>query len=268
MRDGYRTCGTLIAFASNMLPMRQHINLLIDKMFTSQLSHSCSTFVMHSETGFITQFPAMAYCQVTFDATAYQDALFSEYAIPFPPVLDKAVAKRRAEYLAARYAARQLLQNAECDGHVGTSPGREPVWPAGWCGSLSHTRGHAIAIIAPRNAGLTPGIDIEMFDAKAMRETAEMFTSPEERRLLAACGLAYETALLIVFSAKESLFKALYPDVKCFFGFEAARICSIDTAAETFTLELTQLLTPKRKQGCQFNGQYLIEENRVITLIA
>ena len=113
-----------------------------------------------------------------------------------------------------------------------------------------------------------PGIDIEMFDASAMRETAEMFTSPEERRLLAACGLAYETALLIVFSAKESLFKALYPEVKCFFGFEAARIRRIDTAAQSFTLELTQLLMPERKQGCQFNGQYLIEENRVITLIA
>lgn len=223
---------------------------------------------MHSETGFITQFPAMAYCQVAFDVTAYQDSLFSEYAIPFPQVLDKAVAKRRAEYLAARYAARQLLQNAGCDGHVDTSPSREPVWPAGWCGSLSHTRGHAIAVIAPRDAGLTPGVDIEMFDAKTMRETAEMFTSLDERRLLAACGLAYETALLILFSAKESLFKALYPEVNCFFGFEAARICSIDTAAQSLTLELTQPLTPARKQGCQFHGLYLIEENRVITLIA
>ncbi|MDZ7323445.1 4'-phosphopantetheinyl transferase superfamily protein [Kosakonia sacchari] len=237
-------------------------------MFTSQLSHSSSDFVVRSETGFITPFPAIAYCKLAFDTASYRDALFSEYAIPFPTALDKAVVKRRAEYLAVRYAARQLLKTAGCDGHVGTSPGREPVWPAGWCGSLSHTRGHAIAIIAPRNAGLTPGIDIEMFDASAMRETAEMFTSPEERRLLAACGLAYETALLIVFSAKESLFKALYPEVKCFFGFEAARIRRIDTAAQSFTLELTQLLTPERKQGCQFNGQYLIEENRVITLIA
>lgn len=237
-------------------------------MFTSQLSHSTAAFVMQSETGFITQFPAMAYCQVAFDATSYRDSLFSEYAIPFPSMLDKAVVKRRAEYLAVRYAARQLLQNAGCDGHVDTSSSREPVWPAGWCGSLSHTRGHAIAIIAPCNSGLTPGIDIEMFDAKTMRETAEMFTSVDERQLLAACGLAYETALLIAFSAKESLFKALYPEVKCFFGFEAARIGSIDTAAHSIILELTQPLTPERKQGCQFNGQYLIEENRVITLIA
>ncbi|WP_174240564.1 4'-phosphopantetheinyl transferase family protein [Kosakonia sacchari] len=237
-------------------------------MFTPQLRHSSSAFVMQSETGCITQFPAIAYCKVTFDAASYQDALFSEYGIPFPSVLDKAVVKRRAEYLAARYAAGQLLQNAGCDGHVGTSSGREPVWPAGWCGSLSHTSGHAIAVIAPRNAGLTPGIDIEMFDAKTMRETAEMFTSPEERRLLATCGLAYETALLILFSAKESLFKALYPEVKCFFGFEAARICRIDTSVHSITLELTQPLTPERRQGCQFTGLYLIGENRVITLIA
>lgn len=47
-----------------------------------------------------------------------------------------------------------------------------------------------------------------------MLEIAPAFTIEEERALLAGSGLPFETALAIVFSAKESLFKALYPQVR------------------------------------------------------
>ncbi len=60
------------------------------------------------------------------------------------------------------------------------------------------------------------GIDIEMLAPGTMRETATIFTDTKEQSLPHNCGIPYETALLIAFSVKESLFKALYPEAGCF----------------------------------------------------
>ncbi|UXY11697.1 4'-phosphopantetheinyl transferase superfamily protein [Kosakonia sp. ML.JS2a] len=237
-------------------------------MLTLFIANSQPPFFRHINVGVVSHFPAITYCQVVFDACVYQDSLFDEYAIPFPAELGKTVPKRRAEYLAVRYAARRLLEDAGCAGHVGTAASRAPVWPTGWCGSLSHTGNHAIAVIAPSHTGLTPGIDIEMLAPGTMRETATIFTDTKEQSLLANCGIPYETALLIAFSVKESLFKALYPEAGCFFGFDAARVCSIEPATQRITLELTQSLTPRRKSGHRIRGYYLLQAERVITLIA
>jgi len=237
-------------------------------MLTPLTHHAQPPFISHLEMGTMAAIPGLAYCQLRFDRHAWQDALFAHYAIPFPPRLQAAGAKRRAEYLAARYGAKLLLAHHGCETSVGAAADRAPVWPAGWCGSLSHTDDRAIAIIARSDAGLTPGVDIEMLAPEAMRETADMFASAQEQALLAACPLPYETALLIAFSVKESLFKALYPEVRRFFDFDAARVCQIDTAAQRITLALTQTLTANRRSGSQMTGYYTLAEDHLITLIA
>lgn len=70
-----------------------------------------------------------------------------------------------------------------------------------------------------QEAGLIPGVDIETFSSITIRETANLFSSLDEQALLVDSGIDYEIALLITFSAKESLFKALYPEVRYLFGF-------------------------------------------------
>ncbi|MBW7983372.1 4'-phosphopantetheinyl transferase family protein [Enterobacillus tribolii] len=237
-------------------------------MLTLTATDSAYPFIPQSEAGFITQLPSLRYCQVLFDIRHYQDALFERFAIPFPPTLHTAVIKRRAEYLAARYAAQTLLRAGGCHTAPGHAPDRSPLWPSGWCGSLSHTDGRAIALVAPLASGLTPGIDIEMFAPETMRETAGIFTHADEQALLAASDMDYETALLIAFSAKESLFKALYPEVGHFFGFDAARVCKITRFPPRITLELTQTLTPDRPKGSRIPACYAVFDNRIMTLIA
>ncbi|MFX0566463.1 4'-phosphopantetheinyl transferase [Kosakonia cowanii] len=237
-------------------------------MLTPLTHHARPPFISHLEMGTIATIPGLAYCQLCFDRHAWQDELFDHYAIPFPARLHAAGVKRRAEYLAARYGAKLLLAHHGCDASVGSAADRSPIWPAGWCGSLSHTHDRAIAVIAPSGAGLTPGVDIEMLAPETMRETADMFTSAQEQALLAGCPLPYESALLIAFSAKESLFKALYPEVRRFFDFDAARVCQLDAATQRITLELTQPLTAERTPGSQLTGYYTLAEDHLITLIA
>lgn len=235
-------------------------------MFTLSTIHSALPFLSRIDAGVVTLRPEIKYCQIKYDNHSYEDALFNQFAIPFPEFLDKAPVKRRAEYLAARYAAKLLLEDEGCDGDVGCSLSRAPIWPAGFCGSISHTNNFAIASIVPCHAALILGIDIEILDSKSIVKAAEIFTTPTEQALLASCNIVYETALLIAFSAKESLFKALYPEVKHSFGFKTSRICQLDISACRITFELMQTLTPTWTKGSFLYGYFSLQDSKVITL--
>ena len=108
---------------------------------------------------------------------------------------------------------------------------------------------------------------IEEFRPDVMLEAATIFTTCEERDVLAATELPVEIALLIVFSAKESLFKALYPQVQKFFGFEAAKLRELDTLNNKFRLQLTKQLAPDLYEGSYISGHYMIDMGHVITIV-
>lgn len=236
-------------------------------MFTFEQRITESDFIRQQSTGVVNCHPEVRVCLVTFDTSYYNDTLFYQLSIPFPDMLKPAVTKRRADYLAGRYAARQLLKEAGCNGVVPTGRDRAPVWPTGWRGSISHTDKWAIAILAPRCPIISLGVDIETFRPDIMLEIATTFTTASEREVLAATCLPFEMALLVVFSAKESLFKALYPQIQLVFGFEAARLCELDPRNNRFTLELTKQLTPLLCAGYRIIGHYLASEDGVITMV-
>lgn len=237
-------------------------------MFTITTHSSLQTpFILHEESGFVTDTPTMRVCLIHFDSHYYQDALFEILSVPFAPMLQSAMIKRRAEYLAGRYAAQTLLRQQGCHDAVTMEQSRAPKWPAGWCGSISHTDNHAIAVLTRQSAKLTPGVDIERRCPTVMNETAHIFTNLQERSLLYHCNTEYETALLITFSAKESLYKALYPQVLQMFSFNAATICELDVQRQRFCLQLTQTLSPSLPAGFELSGQYLFQGDDIITLI-
>lgn len=238
------------------------------KMLTQTFSASAPPFIKNFEIGTINRFDHLFYCKTTFSTSHYEDLLFDMLAIPFPEKLSVAVIKRKAEYLAARYAARQLLQSYGCDSVPSLGPDRAPVWPSGWNGSISHSCECAIVIITPEHLGLTPGVDVEFFPTEPLNETADIFTSSYEQTLLKASGVGYDIALLIAFSAKESLYKALYPKVGLFFSFDAASICQINPYIKTVTLELRQTLSSDYIEGKKITCRYTMLDEGVVTIIA
>jgi enterobactin synthetase component D len=67
------------------------------------------------------------------------------------------------------------------------------------------------------------GVDIEeKIDPKICSDIQSQVASPAEFEVLS--GLDFCTQMTLIFSAKESLYKALYPQVRTFFGFDAARL--------------------------------------------
>jgi len=238
-----------------------------ENMFTFEIDDFSSPFLLHTFSGHMIKRPDIQASLISYDVHAYSDGLFTQLSIPFSETLKSAVPKRRAEFLTGRYAAGKLLNQQGCNYPVAIGQDRAPVWPEGWHGSISHTEEWAVAVLAPSRLGISLGVDIESLRPQMISEIATTFTSEGERAFLAACGMEYETALLIAFSAKESLFKALYPQVRHFFGFEAARICELEQHENRFTLELTSALAPGLCAGYRVMGQYSIGAFGVITLV-
>jgi 4'-phosphopantetheinyl transferase EntD len=153
----------------------------------------------------------VSFLRCIFRLEHYQDSLFDFYGIIFPDTLRYAVASRRAEYLAGRYLAQQLLFKNGYGKETLLQDSRGiPCWPSGISGSISHTDKIAICAImtSPEAGGL--GVDVENLMVAEDAETLyQAIIDAEEHGYLKRQPLPFHILLTMVFSAKESAFKAL-----------------------------------------------------------
>jgi 4'-phosphopantetheinyl transferase EntD len=204
-----------------------------------------------------------------FSVVEYRDDFFPAADIAFPTHLVNAVAKRRAEYLAGRYLARLVLEKLGY-GDFTLLRGEDcaPLWPPGIAGTISHNVDTALCAAHREQGTGGIGIDVETpMPAQKAEELWRGIISEDEYLWLRQQPQAFEQRLTLVFSAKESLFKALYPQVRRYFDFLDARITQLDMRQQTFQLELLKTLTPQCRAGRCFNGHFLLGNQVLTTLI-
>lgn len=232
--------------------------------------------LMHRAEGFLFDAEMLASGQggaalirARFALDRFSPALFDRLGIPCPTTLVRAAEKRRAEFLAGRAMARAALKTLALPAvEIAIGPDRAPIWPQGVLGSISHARGHCAAIVAPeaspRSQGL--GIDIEAYAApRAQAALVKIALSNTERALLdGKSGFPPDRLATLIFSAKETLFKALYPVVRAHFGFDAAVLSELP-APDHLTLRLTRSLHPTLREGAAFNLRYVLNEDHLVT---
>lgn len=156
---------------------------------------------------------------------------------PLPAHLASAAPRRRTQFLAGRHCARRAVAAAAAATGTGTGTGLErvtvgigeddlPAWPGGWTGSISHTDGMAVAVAAPTTLCAALGIDVEQWiEPPRAARLVDAIALPEDvARVAAVAALTPAAALTLLFSAKEALYKTLYPEVRRYFGFDAARL--------------------------------------------
>ena len=68
-------------------------------------------FILKTAPFRIDNFVDLSNYRCDFNADKYTDALYSELNIHFPKSLQRAVNKRKAEYLSGRYCAKRCLEN-------------------------------------------------------------------------------------------------------------------------------------------------------------
>ncbi len=174
--------------------------------------------------------------------------------------------RRIGEFAAGRRCAARALHEAGADDVVvGVGEGREPLWPSGFVGSITHTADRACAAVASKLHLRSIGIDFErIFDDEALRDAAPQ-TLLERERSLGGPWTEKERAT-IVFSAKESLYKCLYPLARLFFDFTEAEVERIAPSG-TFQLRLLRDLGDAFARGSEFEGRFAVVDGHVHTAL-
>jgi 4'-phosphopantetheinyl transferase EntD len=181
-----------------------------------------------------------------------------------------AVEKRRREFSTGRACARDALgQLGVPPREILSGPRGEPLWPEGVVGSITHCDGFRGCAVGRRSDFAAIGIDAEV-DAALPDGLLGDIALPEERRALAA--LAREDPApswdRLLFSIKESIYKAWFPLAESWLGFEDASV-SIDRARGTFSAHL--LVPGPTLQGRHldgFSGSWLAAEGLLLSAIA
>jgi enterobactin synthetase component D len=206
----------------------------------------------------------------SFHVLNYNSSLFEQFSIHFPEVIKSSVLKRQAEYLAGRYAARSALSHLGLEvKDIATGKHRNPVWPAGVSASITHTDRIAICAASYKHDHEYLGIDFEKrLNLKCVDEIKYSIINLQEESLLLKSELSFEDAFTLTFSAKESLFKALYPHVGGYFDFSAAQITDICSSTNKFTIILLEDLTAEITAGKTFTGYFRFDKTYVFTIIA
>lgn len=213
--------------------------------------------------------PGLECYQCRFDKGRYHDGLFDQYGIERSATLAGAVAKRKAEFLAGRYAARRAMQRLGAEAMtVRIGEYRSPVWPPGLVGSISHTDGVAVCMVAHATRYASAGIDVEPWIAPAIaNDVRTTIVKGAEEALLRQLPLAFEQGLTLAFSAKESLFKALYPRVRRFFDFGDVSLRQVDVRARELQLELATSLDDRLAEGAVFRLSFTTDPDKVFTAV-
>lgn len=160
------------------------------------------------------------------------------------PIVARAVDKRRREFTTGRHCARIAL------GKLGIAPAPivtgergAPQWPPGIIGSITHCDGYRAAAVARADGVMTIGLDAEP-NGPLPDGVLDLVSLAVERPRLEALAAAVPGICWdrLLFSAKESVYKAWFPLTRRWLGFEEAEV-SIETDG-TFTARLLAPATP------------------------
>ncbi|QDG75039.1 4'-phosphopantetheinyl transferase superfamily protein [Labrenzia sp. PHM005] len=128
-------------------------------------------------------------------------------------LIGRAVSRRKDEFSTGRHLARAALSRLGCPvTALGMGKFRQPLWPEGTTGSISHDGGYCIAAAQHIKSGVA-GIGLDLIDipgrTSRMAEIAPLFLADEKE--LAAVNVISSLIMpeLLVFSLKEAILKAM-----------------------------------------------------------
>lgn len=214
--------------------------------------------------------PGTVFLSTRFDPALLLADDFQRSAVPPPASIQRSVAKRQAEFLAGRLCARAALQQLDqldCVPAIGDD--RAPVWPGHISGSITHSTGHAAAIVGHKAQWRGLGMDLENLLSleRAERLAGEILTADELLRMASVPREQVALLVTLTFSVKESLFKALYPIVQKRFYFEHAEVLEWSQAGHVRLRLLTEL-SAEWCYGKELEGQFAVEGEQLLSLVA
>ena len=167
---------------------------------------------------------------------------------------------RKNAFSSGRYAA-HLAQN-----ELGVEPseifsaGRQPIWPAGQVGAITHSTDFAAAIVS-RDL-LSVGLDIERLGRIKENLYDKFFTPSELASINEMTGWEGET---IIFSAKESIYKAIYFILRRYVNFKEVEL-ALNIEDSTFSVSYIgeNMMSLQHHKTC---GYWSVCKDHVLTVV-
>ena len=187
-----------------------------------------------------------------------------------PPKIVQAHPKRQHEYLCGRILAQAVLKHHfALDQPLTSMHEHLPVWPTHVLGSISHSQNKLIVALSDKASYL--GIDIEHWvTSEFAQESAHLILTPSELELWkikASKFFDFSQFVSLIFSVKESLYKAVYPIAKQYIDFLEAFVVDIDFENQTLTLAFTSEIRNRHQLLEHYQGGWKVEQDHIMTWV-
>ena len=214
---------------------------------------------------------------------------FERENIEFPQKLATASPVRQASYLAGRLAARQAMQIAGVAGEfsIGSDAGGCPQFPPAVVGSISHVRTgeriEAVCLLARTTSARSLGVDLENIMSRDIAAAVFNQVCDASEKLLLKSNLHFteNVALSLIFSVKEALYKALWPEVRQVFDFTDVAVIVVHPIFKNHhylylpdqiqcgycDIALKKTLAPGVTQGRCYRAEWILTDEQVLTSV-
>lgn len=186
--------------------------------------------------------------------------------------LEGVAERRRREFEAGRFcaaAAIEKLVGAPVVFRIGRRRDGSPVWPDAIVGAITHTDTLAAAAVMRAEDATGLGLDAQPFMScgRAVSVARHIVDTGELSAIAEDAALEPHEALTLAFSAKEAIFKCLYPSVHRMFDYRDAAVERVDLQRRRFVARLLRTLSPDYSAGSSLEGRVVIEAGIVFTVV-
>lgn len=187
-----------------------------------------------------------------------------------PKLIAQARVERKNEYLCGRILAQAVLKHhLDLDQPLTSMHEHLPVWPTHVLGSISHSQNKLI--VALSHNAIYLGIDIEHWvTSEFAQESAHLILTLSELELwkIKACEFfEFSQFVSLIFSVKESLYKAVYPIAKQYIDFLEASVVDIDFENQTLILAFASEIRNRHQLLEHYQGGWKVEQDCILTWV-
>jgi 4'-phosphopantetheinyl transferase EntD len=183
-------------------------------------------------------------------------------------IVENVSERRRCEFIGGRECAHRALQA------LGLAPApvlrghqREPIWPPGTVGSITHCQGYCAAVVARKQRYAAIGIDAELHEPLPEEVLTMVIREDEHQWVLrrSGHGVCWDR---LFFSAKESVYKAWFTLTARWLGFEDVAVTMEPLTNKFHARFLVAGPMAKGRRISEFEGQYCIEDGLILTAVS
>lgn len=184
----------------------------------------------------------------------------------------RAVPSRQHAFFAGRAAAHAALNALAASRDAGpilAGPHREPCWPPGVVGSISHAGQWAVAAAADAVVEWGLGLDVELLNPPLGPSVQRLVASPAELAALSEGGdrpALASYASKIIFSVKEAVYKCVFPATGWVLDYRDVTVC-LDLARGSFRACLPGRATSGGKTLPPLSGGFEVVDGYLLSAL-